>query len=287
MILNGLLFVSNIYVLGDLKAALEMHEDLSPAANPVMVNAKVIVCFVAGILYLLAAFAILFRKRRLALAGIAGFVLFDGLYLLELALWGCSHSQVWLGFAIFGSLGLLFGWYSWLCSLPFEFADYPKVLNIHERLLNISADKADKLIDNLASPNDLLWPVDRWVAMQFDRPLGVGAVGGHGPIRYDVELYSPGCRIQFRFTGPKDFVGCHRFEIEPTRDGRTILRHTIDMRIVGKTWLLWVAIIRPLHNALLEDALDRAEIFAGRRLPERAWSGWVRFARWLVRRRQA
>jgi hypothetical protein len=285
MVLNGLLFVSNIYVLGNAKAAIEMHTDLSPMAGPTMANGKVIVCFVAGILYLIAAYAVFARKRHRAVAGVIGFVIFDGFYLVELVMWGGSHLPVWLGFCIFGGLGLLIGWYSWLTSRPFEFADYPRVLNIHERMLDIPADRAGELIDSLASASDLLWPADRWPAMQFDRPLGVGAVGGHGPIRYCVDSYASGRNIQFRFVEPRGFVGIHRFEIESTGNGRTTLRHVIDMRAVGLAWLAWTVAIRPLHNALLEDALDRAEIFGGKQLPKREWSVWVRFVRWIMQRR--
>ena len=67
-----------------------------------------------------------------------------------------------------------------------------RVINVHERELNASLEKAGVLIDRLASRDDLLWPYDRWPAMRFDRPLGVGAVGGHGPIRYVIEAYVDG-----------------------------------------------------------------------------------------------
>jgi hypothetical protein len=88
------------------------------------------------------------------------------------------------------------------------------VINIHERVLDASITEIGKLIDGLASADDKLWPCDRWPAMKFDRPLSVGAVGGHGPIRYTIESYKPGSRIQFRFTEPKGFLGSHRFEVE-------------------------------------------------------------------------
>ena len=105
-----------------------------------------------------------------------------------------------------------------------------KVLNIHKRALNAPAEKVGELIDGLASANDLLWPIDRWPAMQFDRPLGIGASGGHGPIRHVVESYVPGRSIQFRFIEPKGFVGIHRFEIEPTDDRRATLRHVVKCK---------------------------------------------------------
>ena len=75
-----------------------------------------------------------------------------------------------------------------------------RVINVHERELNVSLYTAGELIDRLASENDVLWPSDRWPPMRFDRPLSVGAVGGHGPIRYVIEAYEPGRSIRFHFT---------------------------------------------------------------------------------------
>jgi hypothetical protein len=114
MVLNGLLFISNIYVLGDREAALQMHSDLAASASGLLVNTKVMVCFIAGILYLVAAGGIVWRKFGLALAGVIGFVIFDGFYLVELLLWGATHPPVWLGVGLFGSLGLLIGVFCWL-----------------------------------------------------------------------------------------------------------------------------------------------------------------------------
>ncbi|NLS96293.1 MAG: SRPBCC family protein [Planctomycetaceae bacterium] len=161
-----------------------------------------------------------------------------------------------------------------------------RVGNIHERTLDAPPKKVAPLIDGLASANDHLWPVDRWPAMQLDLPLAVGATGGHGPIRYSVESYTPGHSIQFRFTEPKGFVGVHRFEIEPTADGKATLRHVIEMQAAGLAWLAWAIAIRPLHDALLEDALDRAEFFVGKQLPKREWSAWVKLVRGIMRRRR-
>jgi hypothetical protein len=161
-----------------------------------------------------------------------------------------------------------------------------KILNIHERIIDGSVEHVGLLIDSLTSSNDLLWPTDRWPPMQFDRPLGVGAVGGHGPIRYTVEFYQPGYNICFRFTEPKGFVGTHRFEVEPTTNGKALLRHTIDMQVSGRALLTWL-VIRPLHDALLEDALDRAEIAVGKQVPQRQWSCWVKVVRWMMRRKNA
>jgi len=45
----------------------------------------------------------------------------------------------------------------------------------------------------------------------------------------------------------------------------------------------WSLIIRPLHDALLEDPLDKVEGGSRDVGPPRAWSRRVVFLRWLVR----
>ncbi len=160
------------------------------------------------------------------------------------------------------------------------------ILNVHERILAASAADVGGLIDSLASADDKLWPHDRWVAMKLDQPLAAGASGGHGPVRYDVVDYEKGRFVRFRFTAPRGFVGCHRFEIKEFGD-RTKLRHVIDMRTTGMARLTWPLVIRPLHNALIEDALDRAETAVGGSPAIRHWSPWVRFLRGAIRRRKA
>jgi hypothetical protein len=160
------------------------------------------------------------------------------------------------------------------------------VLNIHRRDLHASRDAVGALLDSLASNQDLLWPHDRWPAMRFDRPLRIGAVGGHGPIRYIVESYEPGRAILFRFTGPR-VHGTHGFEIKDSAPGMTRLEHRLSMRVSGVALLSWLLMFRWLHDALIEDALDRAEAsVTSRPLQERRWSLWVRFLRRVANRKR-
>jgi hypothetical protein len=159
------------------------------------------------------------------------------------------------------------------------------VINTHERIIHAPRDTVAALLDGLASGADRLWPRDRWPAMRFDRPLGVGAIGGHGPIRYTVETYEPGTLVRFRFTMPKGFQGSHRFECETVGVSKTRLRHVIEMEAKGPAVLTWPLMIRPLHDALIEDALDRAEAVAGAAPSPRPWSRYVRFLRALLRRK--
>jgi len=112
IILNGLLFISNIYVLGDREAAIKMHDDLPRVASAAWANTKVIVCFVVGILYLLSAYGIIRTKRNFTLAGILGFIIFDGVYLIQLIMWAGIHPRIWIDFSTFGGVSFLIGMYS-------------------------------------------------------------------------------------------------------------------------------------------------------------------------------
>jgi len=120
--------------------------------------------------------------------------------------------------------------------------------------------------------------------MKFDRNLGVGAVGGHGPIRYYVEAYEPGKSVRFRFTGPRGFNGHHGYEILGLRPQGCILRHTLEMIAHGPAVVSWPLVFCPLHDALIEDSLALAQASLGERPEVRAWSLWVKALRWVVSR---
>jgi len=87
--------------------------------------------------------------------------------------------------------------------------------NLHERYLPAPPAVVGALLDGLASPADALWPTVWWTAMRLDRPLGVGAHGGHGPIRYRVEHHDPGRHVRFRFEAPAGFDGFHEYAVLP------------------------------------------------------------------------
>jgi hypothetical protein len=150
------------------------------------------------------------------------------------------------------------------------------VRNVHERRIAASPEAVGQLIDTLAGDADLLWPAN-WPAMRFDRPLGVGAEGGHGPIRYSVEAYDPGRRVVFRFAPGSGLDGIHYFVALPADGGAALLRHVLEGTTYGSTRLLWPLAIRPMHDACAEDCLDQAEraLGVGPAAPAR-WSPWVR-----------
>jgi hypothetical protein len=157
-----------------------------------------------------------------------------------------------------------------------------KVLNIHEREFETDYEQVARLMDSLSSEDDRLWPNQCWPRMKFDRPLRVGARGGHGPIGYFVEAYKPGESIKFRFTRPKGFDGFHTFDVVRTAQQSVLLRHTIEMEVTGSALVTWPLMIRPLHDALLEDALSTAQASLGMTPQTRPWSPWVKMIRWIM-----
>ncbi|MBS2035908.1 SRPBCC family protein [bacterium] len=155
------------------------------------------------------------------------------------------------------------------------------IRNSHERILPCSTEQAAYLLDNLASPREALWPVGRWPRMRLSAGLNPGSYGGHGPIGYFVESYNPGREVQFRFTAPTGFSGYHRLELLEHPEG-CILKHDMQVHTNGLAWLKWQLVLRPLHDALLEDALDRGGAHFGL-APRNRYSPYVRLLRWLLR----
>jgi hypothetical protein len=155
------------------------------------------------------------------------------------------------------------------------------VRNVHRRRLDTVQDvhRARELLDGLGTDRDRLWPRDRWPAMRLDRPLQVGARGGHGPVRYWVEHYEPGSRVRFRFERPRGLHGFHEFHVVADPTGTGELVHVLEARLTGLAHLTWPLSFRPLHDALIEDSLDNARPRADGRTAPARWSVHVRALR--------
>jgi hypothetical protein len=157
------------------------------------------------------------------------------------------------------------------------------VLNVHERKLPVPAEAVAPVLDSLASKNDRLWPTEKWPPMLLDRGLQIGSQGGHSVVRYKVTSYIPGKRVELEFD-PATYLGKiggrHYFEIVP-RPGHTILRHVIDAEIDFSNWLYFKIFTERIHDAVIEDAFDKAEHYAGVPHPHHSrWSLYVRLLRW-------
>jgi len=154
--------------------------------------------------------------------------------------------------------------------------------NVHQREYRATEDQLGALLDQVAEPGGL-WP-RRWPPLVLDRPLGVGADGGHGPIRYHVVDYQPARRAVFQFHESADLDGTHTLEVLPgSRPGTAVLRHELSGTPRGLGLLSWTLLIRRLHDALLEDLLDGAGRTVGDPPARPArWSSPVRVSRWLL-----
>jgi hypothetical protein len=150
--------------------------------------------------------------------------------------------------------------------------------NVQHRVIEASADTLGALLDAAATPNDRLWPAPGWPALILDAGLTPGSRGGHGPIRYRVAAYEPGRRVSFDFEPGSGFDGYHELSVGDHGAGRSILTHTLVATTSGRMVPLWPLMIRWLHEALIEDLFDNAELAATRRLsrPSARWSWWVR-----------
>lgn len=82
-------------------------------------------------------------------------------------------------------------------------------------------------------------------------------------MRYFVTQFEPGQCVEFQFTNPVGFNGCHLFKVISLNENSTLLRHELSMSPSGRAILTWPLFFRPLHNALIEESLDRAEIELG------------------------
>jgi Protein of unknown function (DUF2867) len=154
------------------------------------------------------------------------------------------------------------------------------VRNVHERLIPVAAERLAPLIDRAGGPDDVAWPAPEWPAMVLDRPVSVGARGGHGPIRYHVTAYEPGRRVEFAFHPAAGLAGTHALSVEPVGPETTLVRHVVEGSLRGSARVRWPLVIRWLHDAVLEDLLDRAEAAAGTGPARPArWSPWVRLLR--------
>jgi hypothetical protein len=131
--------------------------------------------------------------------------------------------------------------------------------NTHSRRIDAPAAVVGALIDGLSGPGDRLWPSPAWWPLRLDRPLGVGADGGHASIRYRVTAYEPGRSVRFAFAPGNGLVGYHEFSVAPAGSDACVLTHDMGGSIKGFDIVMWPLMIRWLHDALIEDLLDNAE----------------------------
>jgi hypothetical protein len=136
-----------------------------------------------------------------------------------------------------------------------------QINNVHSRIILGSYDAAKYLIDSLPEDNSPFWPTHLWPRGQWDCPLRIGAQGSHGGTRYIAEEYQPGILVKFRFTYPSSYQGFHMFIIEFHSPNSICFKHITKLSLKGMDAIVWRLAIRWVHDALIEDALDCAELY--------------------------
>ncbi len=133
------------------------------------------------------------------------------------------------------------------------------VTNVHERLIPVPAALVGESLDRVGSADDPWWPSPAWPPMVLEAPLGIWVRGSHGPIRYQVTEYVPGRRVVFTFDDGVGLHGSHRFEVVPQGPESCLVRHVVEGRTTGTMRLVWPLAMRWLHDAVVEDLMDRVE----------------------------
>lgn len=155
--------------------------------------------------------------------------------------------------------------------------------NVHTRVTDGTLADAARLINALGTPDDRLWPRDRWPRMRLDHPVAVGSRGGHAGVRYRVLQVDAGRRLRLEFEpGSRPaLTGWHEFRVDPI--GPDGLLWTHELLIERPSPTVRTALL-PLHDALLEDLFDQAESVLGQHALERTvFSTGVRARRALLR----
>jgi hypothetical protein len=88
--------------------------------------------------------------------------------------------------------------------------------------------------------------------------------------------------ITFQFD-LKGFDGFHKFKLTELETGKTELLHIIEMNTNGFSTIKWSLAIRWLHDAYIEDALDKVENYFTKDKKSSEWSWWVKILRKIMK----
>ncbi|WP_438485001.1 DUF2867 domain-containing protein [Streptomyces sp. S186] len=135
------------------------------------------------------------------------------------------------------------------------------VRDVHTRTIQAPAEAVGALIDRLGGEPDPLFPTPVWPPLRLDRPLGVGADGGHGCVRYHVAAYEPGRRIRFAFTPDPsgDGPGYHEFTVHPLGADRCRVEHVLESRLPLARRIVWHLAVHAVHGTVVEELFDNLE----------------------------
>lgn len=159
-----------------------------------------------------------------------------------------------------------------------------RVINNHKRIIQQPIEKVSQLFKSLATTEDQIWPNKNWPAIRFKNGLVLGHKGGHGTIRYTIIAFEAGNHVQFQFTKPDGFNGTHELKIKAISEVTSEISHNITMNTTFKASLLWVLVIRGLHDALIEEAFDNVENYFSEEKKTPHYNLWVTLLRGYYKR---
>ncbi|MCZ8156390.1 MAG: hypothetical protein O9264_09755 [Leptospira sp.] len=156
------------------------------------------------------------------------------------------------------------------------------VTNVHVREFARSRDAVWEKLRLLSTKTDPVWPHENWPRMILYPNLSQGAKGGHGPIRYTVEEILEHKEIKFRFLKPKGFDGYHLLKLEGNDEASTLI-HEIRMETNFVGSVVWLVVIKHLHDALIEDAFTKLEGSLQLSQKKMEWNLWVKMLRLILK----
>jgi len=133
-----------------------------------------------------------------------------------------------------------------------------RIDNVHERTVAGGPEEIGPLLARLGQPDDPLYPPS-WPPMRYEDGIVVGSRGTHGVI----SAYEPGRLLEWSFPAGMGITGTHAFTVTPLDHGRSHVRHVVDADATPVMWLVWSVAIRPAHDAVLEELLDRLAAATG------------------------
>ncbi|USQ78449.1 hypothetical protein NF556_12450 [Ornithinimicrobium faecis] len=136
------------------------------------------------------------------------------------------------------------------------------IRNEHSQTMAGDTSTAQSLMATLGGPDDLIWPRDRFPAMELDRGHEIGSKGGHGSVRYRV-VEATDSLVRFEVDPNSDLVGGHVLWFEDSGDGLLRWTHQLDLELTVPAPAM--RLILALHDAIIEQLLVNAEArLAGR-----------------------
>lgn len=136
-----------------------------------------------------------------------------------------------------------------------------KIFSHHQRTIDCAIETARGLFETFVDNDSIFWPTSSWPRDAFnDDQLKIGSIGGHGGTKYKIQHYQPGACLEFSFIYPKGYLGTHEFRLIFLNSSQFLLCHVTNIKTNIYHWMLWQIMIRWVHDALIQDAFDKAEL---------------------------